>query len=102
MIKNPVITYEETKQSIYVNSGFKNEENFDCKVLYYSTGADGAQVELTENSFERLVYNTHTHTHIYIYSYITHTHIYIYIYIHIYIYYIRIHISVTIIGNFLH
>ena len=72
MIKNPVITYEETEQSIYVNSGFKNEENFDCKVLYYSTGADGAQVEVTENSFERLVYNTHTHTH-------THTHIYIYI-----------------------
>ena len=55
MIKNPVITYEETEQSIYVNSGFKNEENFDCKVLYYSTGADGAQVEVTENSFERLV-----------------------------------------------
>ena len=78
MIKNPVITYEETERSIYVNSGFKNEENFDCKVLYYSTVADGAQVEVIENSFERLVYNTHTHTH-------THTHIYKYIiYISIY------------------
>ena len=88
MIKNPVITYEETKQSIYVNSGFKNEENFDCKVLYYSTGADGAQVEVTENSFERLVYNTHTHTYIYIYSYI---YTYIYIYIYIYIIYISIY-----------
>ena len=76
MIKNPVITYEETEQSIYVNSGFKNEENFDCKVLYYSTGTDGAQVEVTENSFERVVYNTHIHTH-------THTHTHTHIYIHI-------------------
>ena len=58
MIKNPVSTPQEADESIYVNSGFKSEENFEdvsnepnCNVSYYNTGEDGGHVEVPKKLF---------------------------------------------------
>ena len=98
MIRNPVFSPQEAEESIYVNSGFKNEENVDdgsnepnCNVSYYNTSVDGGQAEVPKKLLFRksLLY-------IYIYIYIYYIYICIYIFIHIHTYMMYMHICIYI------